>query len=462
MATRNLAAEQDALKQILESPDRQGSYIGTPGASIPDASAATQQLLREAVNTNVYGSGLGPRDVATGVAQNQAAATTEDLLSRPQAGTTGTTPAATATDTSYGLTDATEDIYSRYGLDEFKTKEQLEEEAIAAIQEQLAGIEGTYASRFAAADTEGAQRQARGEGLSFASGAQYTPFAEARTIEVEEYNRAITDALEADKAAEIATLNAQARGEAREDYQAQADRAITMADRYIDSLTEEYKLGQTDRQYLLNEAQTIADMTGEFGGSPTLEMLKWIETVNTTAADSARSDAYLTIAQEEAAKKGYATMTDDQGNVYEYDPSRPFNETATIIIPATPRSTGPAPYIAGAGQSVWDSVIDANGGDITAISNKRDAEGNLLYSDAQIKEVADRIDERFRYQIASADAGVDSRYEEVPTPTGDSTSGRTTTEDVPAFGDISGTFDYLSPQLNSANNWLSRLLNPYN
>ena len=71
MATRNLAAEQDALKRILESPERDGAYTGTPGASIPAASPAKQSLLQEAIRSDVYGSGVAPRDVQGRLAEMQ-------------------------------------------------------------------------------------------------------------------------------------------------------------------------------------------------------------------------------------------------------------------------------------------------------------------------------------------------------------------------------------------------------
>jgi len=331
MATRNLAAEQDALKRILESPERDGAYTGTPGASIPAASPATQSLLQEAIRSDVYGSGVAPRDVSGRLAEMQK----QTLARSSQApGTIGTlTGAEGTTGTLTGATDttlpSTEDIYSRYGLTETKTKEQLEQEAIDAIQGQLAGIESTYASKLATEAAAGAGRQAQGRALGFASGTQYSPFAQTRATEIEEYNRGVVSAIEADKQAEIANLYASARGEATESYENQQNRAMEMANTYIDQMTTNYQLGLQERQMLMNEARNIAEMTGTYGGSPTLEMLQWVEQTNQQAAENARSNEYLKIAQEDAASRGYETI-EYGGTLYEYDPALGLDSARAI------------------------------------------------------------------------------------------------------------------------------------
>jgi hypothetical protein len=335
MATRNLAAEQDSLRAVLESQERGGSYTGTPGADVTQFSPAQNQLLQESINMRTYGSAAGPRETVAAPTRSTVSGVLNGSETSRAAAPTATAVAA-PTESTLPTTD---DAYSRYGVTtESKTKEQLQQEAIDAIQGQLTGIEERYSGILETEGRAGEGRSAQGRALGFASGTQYSPFQETRQTEIEEYNRGVVAAINADMQNEINNLYAQARGEATESYEAQQGRAMEMANSYINQMTENYRLDLQERQLMFDQAMDIADQTGTYGGSPTLEMLQWIEQVNQQQAESARSDEYLAIAQQDAASRGLE-LREHEGNLYEYDPRIGFEGSAVLVSAATPKST---------------------------------------------------------------------------------------------------------------------------
>jgi len=239
---------------------------------------------------------------------------------------------------------------------------------------------------------------------------------------------------------------------------------MSMAENYVTSLSQAYNLNIQERQMLMDEAVNEATITGSYNGSPTLALLNYMENVSSRLAENERSDAYLTLAQEAAAEKGFEIQV--IGNdYYEYDPAQGFEASAVKIGSKPVTGTGTEAYIAPAGQSVWDSVIDATGGDITTIANRTDAAGNLLYTDSQVKEIANRINERYQYNLAyqgGTDAG---RYEEVAAPGAVTNTDPESTQDFSLSNTFSPSSIYSNLQsgVSSLADVLSRssITNPY-
>ena len=462
MATRNLAREQDTLKSILESPENQGAYVGTPGADITQASPATRQLLQEGINLGTYGSAAGPRDVQGRIAemqrqvQSQRSSSVDQALGRTSTGTLtgaeGTAPAATTL-------PSTDDVYSRYGLTENRTREEIEQDAIDAIQGQLAGIEERYASTLASEAVAGEGRQARGRGLSFASGTQYSPFAETRATEIDEYNRGVVSAIEADRAAEIANLYAAARGEATEAYENQAGRAMEMAESYINQMTTNYQLSLQEQQMMFDQARQIADMTGEFGGSPTLEMLQWVEQMNQQQSENARSNAYLEIAQQQAAAAGREII--QLGNTYyEYDPALGF-DSATAIYTEPARSGAAVPA---APSGFWTNTINAAIASGSPEAYYRDMATSGNFTQDELDEYRAAFNQQLEYQSqygGGIPTATPSRFEQVEAPVTETQATYGPERPTLQFGDIEGSLDYLQPYIQQGTRWLGSVINPY-
>jgi len=106
----------------------------------------------------------------------------------------------------------------------------------------------------------------------------------------------------------------------------------------------------------MNEARNIAEMTGTYGGSPTLEMLQWVEQTNQQAAENARSNAYLAIAQQQAAAAG-RDIIQLGDTYYEYDPAQGFDASAVAIYTEPARATGGGSTTVPYGQNAYDSII---------------------------------------------------------------------------------------------------------
>jgi len=221
--TRNLAAEQDAQRALLESGAKGGAYQGAVGADITKVSSATQKLMQEQINMRVYGTAnptfssttasISPEQKATTVPSQEQLEEEAPVTPRPEL-------TYDSEDETSSYTEPTEPTAPTA----VKSLEDLRTEALARIQSTIDATEAIYQSDLARLQKQAEASSARTSSIAVSHGLAGSPFQETMERRTEESNEAIIQARERERAAEIASIQASAEDESQQNYQLEMQR----------------------------------------------------------------------------------------------------------------------------------------------------------------------------------------------------------------------------------------------
>lgn len=344
--TRNLAKEQDALRALLESPEKGGAFTGVPGTDITKASPATQQLIQEQINMRVYGTATPQFDTVSKeearagfVDQGDGPATTgarpeitdetgDETISRPEVDTE--TPAETYYDT-YG-----EDLVAP---EQPRTLEDIRQEQIDRAQTLINATEEMFLQDISYLTEQGVAAMGRTRALTVAAGTTTSPFGAARKAETAEDTAQIIETRKRERSAEIASLIAQAENRSDELYQAelqhyQEERAFYVSERDKAELKQqaEIQVARESVASIIGSAAANGDSFSELGSDPDFQ--KIFEKSGMTEFEARHLF-------QSSTPEATATYTSQGGNIVQYyfDPRTQEMKVNTIPIPGLQEDT---------------------------------------------------------------------------------------------------------------------------
>ena len=329
---RDLAEEQSSLASTLTRPEDGGAYTGTPGASVPDMSDATKQLLQESINMRSYGTATPEFTTPQGPQVQSPPTDGGEVTYAREDGTTGTGDVVSGgTDTSQmSVEDLMAQISSaRQPTETISYEDQLARE-LEAGQAQLDAINKIYDYRIGEAKVEGQGRLGQTRALSSVSGTLFDPFGAANKSKTERYNTAQITAINQERAQELANIYAAARGEATRKVERLEDQAREDADVEINRMIQMYQLSSQEASSVRDSAYQIAMLTGMYGGEQTMAMRQYLQDVEMAQADATRANGYLDIAAEQARQAGYQVDTQPDGTIGYYDYSSGAPQWVTL------------------------------------------------------------------------------------------------------------------------------------
>jgi hypothetical protein len=349
------------IAQVIGSNQNLKSDLGT--GSFGDMSESTRQLIAENAATQIgdksliqseaakrfisgdYGggaSGTGPSTVQGGGSVTQGQGTFTPEVVPNTSGTAGDS--------------LTSMIESRYGslLEPGLSEAEILAQEEAAIQNQVNALNQIYVNRTNEAQREGYDRLGRGRSLNALSGTAYSPFGEARTQGIERQNSQVIDAINAEKAAELANLYAAARGEATRKVEYQSAQLAENTNAYIDQMVNAYSLSQDEAESLRNEAARIAQLTGYYNGQATLDrensdfsqnmdLRSFLASREDELAGREQTNRQIDMQAEELRRSGYQVdqMADGTVGYWDYSSGTPrFTSIGNYAKAATGSGSG--------------------------------------------------------------------------------------------------------------------------
>jgi len=417
---RDLAEEQKSLASTLTRPEDGGAYVGSPGASVPDMSDAQKQLVQESINMRTYGTGnpefTTPQGDQAGTNQAQTNQGTGDISYLRDDGTTGTGDVVSTTDTSSMSVD---DLMAQISAAREPTETISYEDQLAremdAVQAQLDAINKIYDYRVSEAEREGQVRLGQTRSLGSISGTRFSPIGQAQQFETERFNKEQITAINQERAQELANIYAAARGEATRKVERLEDQAREDADAMVNDLVMGYNLSSAKATEARDGAYQIAMLTGMYGGEPTMAMQQFMQDYELSLGDQARQDEYLALAQEEAQRAGYDTITvGDKLGYIDYTSGAPqFKELADF----SSQSVNPLSYIPNeAGFTAADKAIyeEVNEGKPVWNPNQINADGTMGGYYLEFTSVSDLSDSK-REGYSRYERAINNGTADVPT-----------------------------------------------
>lgn len=331
---RNIQAERNALRDTLKSGAEGGAnnrYArGTNVPQLLNDTPGLRQLTQESINMRAYGTGnptftkpTGQRPMTTMPVRGgyNSAPTQAPGVMQPRSGYDQTQPAPSAAPTQPNIYEQMmSQINSRYGqsptFDEAKTREQ----NMTDLQSQIDAIKQKYVGTISAAQQQGAGRLGQQRGLSTISGTRFSPRGTAEQTNVENANQQQIDAINANMNAEIAAATTASSGALQQQLQYGGEQASRQADSYLSNMMSAYGLFQGDRQAQEEQAARYAQLTGMYGGNPTMDMRRYLSDSQNQNFQQDLSNRELEARIAQAQQKNYSLSQLDDGTVVAFDP----------------------------------------------------------------------------------------------------------------------------------------------
>lgn len=327
---QDIQAERNALRDTLKSGTEGGANQRyAQGTNIPGvlaADPATRKLMQESIYTRAYGTG---RPTFTTAEQRYGGSSPTPAPTRVQPVTRyGQTPPPTPTQPTTGTVPPQSSTYSsmmdqinsRYGqtpaFDEAKTRAQ----SMADLQTQIDAIKQKYVGTIQAEQQRGEGRLGQQRGLSTVSGTRFSPRGAAEQTNVEGQNKSAIDAINADMNAEIAAATAAANGMLQQEIRYRGEQASSQADSYLKNMMSAYGLYQGDRQAEQDQAARYAQLTGSYGGAPTLALRQYLTDTQNQSFQNDLANRELQAKIDQAQQKNYSLSQLDDGTVVAFDP----------------------------------------------------------------------------------------------------------------------------------------------
>jgi len=344
---QDLAKERSVLADLLKRPEEGGSanVYGKLGKGTDvNAALASDPALRSLVQEQVYQRAYGTAtptfaatrkstESPTGSTQNNAAYEYGSGIASPAVDTSTNNDAATQSGYGSALLDA---INARFPQTNLETNQDtLYQQELARVQDQVDAINALYDAQVAQEQERGRGREGQTLALNTVSGTQFSPFGTAQREQTRSNNQEIINAINAQRAADISGLYGGANTAAREQAQANLQLAQSSASDYINAISQAYGISMDEASAAANAAYQRAALTGMYGGDKTLALQQFLADQGTQAADSSRADAYLQIAQQQAAQQNLDLVQGGDGNYYTFNPQTGESQIVGGI-PGTP------------------------------------------------------------------------------------------------------------------------------
>lgn len=328
---RNIQAERNALRDSLKSGAEGGANQRyAQGTNIPDVlnkNPATRQLLQEQINMRAYGTG---RPTFTTTEQRYGGSSPTPAPTRqtteirrgvmaPGQQNPVQTPQASAQQPSW-YDNYMSQLNSRYGQSSTFDEEAYRKQSMDDLQRQIDAIKQKYVGVINAEQQAGSGRLGQQRGLSTISGTRFSPRGAAEQTNVENMNQKAIDAINADMNAEINAATAAANGMMQAEIRYRGQQASSSADSYLSNMLNAYKTYQGDRQMEQEQAARYAQLTGMYGGAPTLALRQYLTDTQNQSFQNDLANRELQAKIDQANQKNYSLSQLDDGTVVAFDP----------------------------------------------------------------------------------------------------------------------------------------------